>query len=232
MLTAADLARYESPRGRANVASAVLLVILVADLVAIWSSQAEYSLLGRIDAGKFASAGELTRNDNRQMIIGYTEFGLFVVGVISFVSWFVQAYRNAEALGANGLRHSSSWALWSWFVPVLNLFRPKQIANDIWRASSPAISLSRQREWELLNPPVLLLAWWIAFLVSRWSTNLSRAYADASTAGALQSLDRVWMFGDSIDAVAAVLAIVVVTMMTRRLEARFVRATTALAQLA
>jgi hypothetical protein len=40
------------------------------------------------------------------------------------------------------------------------------------------------------------------------------------------------MFGDSIDAVAAVLAIVVVTMMTRRLEARFVRATTALAQLA
>jgi hypothetical protein len=135
----------------------------------------------------------------------------------------VQAYRNAGALGADGLRFSSGWAIGSWFVPILNLFRPKQIANDIWRASAPKLSAARQREWELLNPPFLLLAWWLAFLFSGWSGNLTRAYADGDTVDELQTLDRVYMVSDSLDALAAVLAIVVVTLITRRLESRFER---------
>jgi len=221
MLTTSDLARYQSPRRRANVARAVLLAILVVDVVAVWSSQMEHSLLGRIDAGEFVSDDELTWSDNRQVVIGYTQFGLLLLCAIKFLAWFVQAYRDAEALGANGLRFSSRWAIGAWFVPFLNLVRPKQIANDIWRASSPHVSLTRQREWEFLNPPAFLMAWWLAFLASGWAENATRVYADGETVEELQKLDHAWMVADGIDALAALLAIVVVTVITRRLEARY-----------
>lgn len=224
MLTTSDLARYKSPRRRANVALGVLVAIVLVDLFAVWSSQAEHALLGRIGAGAFVSDDELNSSDSRQVLVGYTQFGLYVLCVIKFLSWFVQSYRAAEALGANGLRFSSRWAIGAWFVPILNLFRPKQIANDIWRASSPELPLARQRAWESLNPPAVLMLWWLAFLVSGWAGNVTRAYADAETVEELQKLDRAWMVADSIDAFAALLAIVVVTMITRRLEARFERA--------
>jgi hypothetical protein len=45
---------------------------------------------------------------------------------------FARAYSN---LAAGQRRHSSGWAIGSWFVPILNLFRPAEIANDIWRTS-------------------------------------------------------------------------------------------------
>jgi hypothetical protein len=221
VLTTSDLARYESPRRRANVARAVLLAILVVDLVAVWSSQVEHSLLERIDAGEFVSDDELTWSDNRQVLLGYTQFGLLLLCAIKFLAWFVQAYRDAEALGANGLRFSPRWAIGAWFVPFLNLVRPKQIANDIWRASSPQVSLTRQRQWEFLNPPAFLTAWWLAFLASGWTGNATRVYADGETLEELQKLDRAWMVADGIDALAALLAIVVVTVITRRLEARY-----------
>lgn len=221
MLTTSDLARYKPIRGRANTARAVLAAILVVDLVAVWSSQAEHSMLGRIAAGEFVPDDEIDWSDTRQMLIGYTQFGLYVLCVIRFLPWFVRAYRNAEVLGANGLRFSPRWAIGAWFVPILNLFRPKQIVNDVWRASSPNLSFTRQREWELLNPPAFLMAWWLAFLASGWAENATRAYADADTLKELQKLDRAWMVADSLDAVAAGLAIVVVTLTTRRLEARY-----------
>jgi hypothetical protein len=224
VLTTADLARYSSPRRRAHIARAALLTLLVVDLVAIWSSQAEYSLLGRIGAGEFVSDDEITRNDNRQAAIGIVQLALYVVCVVSFLTWFVQAYRNAEALGGDGLRSSPRGAIWWWFVPFANLVRPKQIANDIWRASSPDLPLARQRRWDLDNPPFLLLAWWLAFLVAGWVGNVAARYSAGETVEDLQRLDNVYMAADFLDAVAAALAIVVVTLLTRRQEVRFARA--------
>ena len=42
----------------------------------------------------------------------------------------------AEARGRH-LRYGTGWAIGAWFIPIFNLFRPKQIANDIDRASAP-----------------------------------------------------------------------------------------------
>ena len=225
MLTESELARYRPPRRRAHIARAALLALFVVDLVAIWSSQAEYTLLGRIGAGEFITDEEISSNDNRQAAFGVVQLALYLFCVVSFLVWFVRAYRNAEALGGDGLRSSPRGAVGWWFVPILNLFKPKQIANDVWRASSPELPLERQRQWDLGDPPFLLLAWWLAFLVAGAAGNYALRYGRrAETVEELQRLDRIYMAADSLDALAAALAIVVITLLTRRQEVRFERA--------
>jgi len=58
-------------------------------------------------------------------------------------------------------RFGVGWAIGAWFVPVLNFWRPKQTANDIWSASDPTA------EGKHLGSP-LLTWWWLCFLLANW----------------------------------------------------------------
>jgi Domain of unknown function (DUF4328)/Protein of unknown function (DUF2510) len=80
------------------------------------------------------------------------------ITAILFVTWFYRAYRNLVRVGISDLRFGPGWAVGGWFIPIFNLVRQKQIANDIWKASSSAEThgLARWREmplWGVLN-------WW------------------------------------------------------------------------
>ncbi len=75
---------------------------------------------------------------------------------------FLRAYANGPALGLHDPRFGKGWAIGAWFVPILNLFRPKQIANDIWRGSDSALPAHASDSWYNRPTPVLLAWWWAA----------------------------------------------------------------------
>lgn len=79
-----------------------------------------------------------------------------------FIAWFFQAYKNLRRLGVANLRYGNGWAIGSWFFPILNLWRPKQIANDVWRGSEPGVEISSG--WKAVTVPSLLHWWWGLFL--------------------------------------------------------------------
>ena len=124
---------YEPLSGRAILARRALIALIVLDAISVVSGYFEYSLYGQ----DVITQEELDSNDIRQGIVALLDFTAFVAAAVFFIRWFKRAYENLPALGARGLRFSASWAIWSWLVPFLNLFRPKQMANDIWRASEP-----------------------------------------------------------------------------------------------
>jgi hypothetical protein len=74
----------------------------------------------------------------------------FVLTAIVFLVFFHRAYSNLATLAPAERRYTPGWAVGSWFIPILSLFRPKQIANDIWRGSDGS-----------RVPPVF--HWWWAF---------------------------------------------------------------------
>jgi hypothetical protein len=76
---------------------------------------------------------------DRLELEGVANFAVYVIGAAVFLFWFHRAYANLERLAPGGMRHSKKWAVISWFVPIVNLFHPKQIANDAWRGSDPDI---------------------------------------------------------------------------------------------
>jgi hypothetical protein len=75
----------------------------------------------------------------------------FLVAMVMFVVWFYRARVNAEGHGWPQ-RRSPGAAIWSWFVPAVNLFAPFQIMADIWRAGLPAQARA--------NPATLPGTWW------------------------------------------------------------------------
>ena len=83
---------------------------------------------------------------------------------IAFLVWFYRAHKNIAALG-DVARHSSGYAVGSWFVPIANWVVPCQAATDIWRGSvgppshDPHAVPRQQGEG-------LVVSWWVAFIAS------------------------------------------------------------------
>jgi hypothetical protein len=199
---------------RARFAVIVLVVIALVDVVAVWVDWDRYDLLDRIvNNGKY-TIEEADTSDSRNAAIGVLQLALLALGATGFVLWFVRAYRNVDALGG-GRRFGVAWAGWGWFVPILALWRPKQIANDIWRTSDP--------EWPEYTPdeeaPVapFVTAWWACWIVSNVASYVAaRLSFSGDDAESLRNASMTYLVGDSVDVVAAALAILFI----RRVGAR------------
>jgi hypothetical protein len=61
--------------------------------------------------------------------------GLLVAG-IAFITWLVQARRNAGRVGG-ALAWAPGWAVGGWFIPVANLVIPYRVVRDVRQASGP-----------------------------------------------------------------------------------------------
>jgi len=202
---------------RANFAVAALVGVILADLFSIYADSREVELMNRIIDGEVVTLAEAETSDNRMALAGVLLLAAFVVAAITFIVWFSRAYKNLPALGATGLRYGPGWSIGAWFVPFLNLWRPKQIANDIWRASDPAARPDQGAEWLHKPVPGLLTVWWVLWVVSVFAANVTfRLYLDDETPQDIRRADYADILALWADIAAAVLAIVVVRRITRR----------------
>jgi hypothetical protein len=206
--------------GRAKAVLVLLFIGVAVALGAAVSDILEIDLLNRIDAGELVSDSETTNNDNRQAAIGLLQLGVGIATAVLFIMWFSRAYRNVERLGARPLRYKPGWAIGAWFVPILNLFRPKQIANDIWRGSDPDMGPNpAPGVWHDGPIPGLLFAlWWLLWLVSGLSVGPGILPGD--TVDEIRAQTIRYLVSDVATIPAAFLCAAVVGRTTRRQEAR------------
>jgi hypothetical protein len=201
--------------GRERVVVALLAAVVVVDLVAVGSSVAELNLLDRVEAGELVGDSELEDNDARQGAIGLVQVAFLIATAVFFIRWLRLAYRNTDVVAPGLRRYGHGWAIGAWFVPFLNLWRPKQIVNDVWRAGDPTGSPHDARL------PLLLNLWWAGWIVSNVLAQVAARLAfRQETLDELRTVDAWYVVSDGFDAIAAVLALLVVRGITRRLEDR------------
>ena len=116
---------YEPLRGRERALVIGLTAVVLLDVLAVLSSVGELSLLGRIERGEPVTNGEVDGNDTRQGVIGLVQFVFLVTLAVLFIRWLRRAFRNTDVLWPGVRRHGHGWATGAWFVPFLNLWRPK-----------------------------------------------------------------------------------------------------------
>jgi hypothetical protein len=85
------------------------------------------------------------------------------IAAATFIPWFARAYGNLRRLGVQHVPWSDRWAVGAWFVPFVSMWRPKQIANEIWRGSEPGADVGSER-WRLLPVSPVVHWWWGLFL--------------------------------------------------------------------
>lgn len=125
--------------------------------------------------------------------------------VVLFCVWFHRAYGNLLALGEPRLRFAPGWAPGSFFVPILNLFRPYQIAREIWQRSGA-------------DGGGLVVAWWTLFLASGVVGLLEGRLLFDPALGRV-----VAVLGTLLSVVAALVTALMVRVVVRLQERRFRR---------
>jgi hypothetical protein len=204
------------PGNCARLAMFFLALTIAFDVVAIESDLLEIAAINRFIDGDFNTAS-LESSDHRQQIVNVVGFALLAVTAIAFIWWFHAAYRNIAARGTWELRFKSRWAIGAWFVPILAFWRPKQIADDIWRASEPQAPLVDGQERHPAKAVYLLNLWWFFWLVGTFVGNAAvRALIKAGTPNDYLRSDKMDIAALTANLVAAALAIQVVRQVTMR----------------
>lgn len=212
---------FQALSGRARWAVVALVAVIGADLITIGSDWLEIDLMNRVLDGEDVTFDELDSNDVRQGVVALVLLGALVAATILFIRWFHLAYRNLVPLGVPELRFKPGWAIGSWFVPILNLWRPKQIANDIWRGSDPGAPAEQGGGWTDRRTPALLAVWWGAWLLTGFVANAAaRLWFRSDTPEDLRDAATLDAVSSGIDIAAALLAIVLIRRLTARQQER------------
>jgi len=200
---------------------ALLAATIVVDVVGIVVDFWHIALIDRFLDGLDADTDALGSSDTRQAIVGGVEALLVLATGVAFIRWFHGAYRNVALLGTTELRFKPGWAIGAWFVPFLNLWRPKQIADDIWRASNPDAPEAQGLAWHQERTTPLLALWWLLWLANSIATEIaSRVWFTADTLTAYRASARLDIVSLAIDIASALLAILVVHRITNRQHER------------
>ncbi|MBZ6473941.1 DUF4328 domain-containing protein [Streptomyces griseocarneus] len=222
---------------RRGVRIALIVLLVVTTLVALLAvaaiGQQRSAIQMMLDEGiSQASIDKADDADAFDLAMTVSAFFVGVATAVLWVIWFRRMRLNAEVFAPGSHRFGSGWAVGSWFTPVVSLWFPKQMANDIYRASAPAGPQSA--------PKGLLNAWWTLWIASAATSFIGLAM-EASTkseakekyssgtldragwedaASRLQSSLAVSGLSMLLSAAAAVLAILVVRQLTQMQEQR------------
>lgn len=161
---------FRPVRGLGLAASVLVGLVAVGSIASAAVDWVTYTAVRDYRNGT-ASAQELDSADKLSVVVNTPLALLLLVTGVVFIMWVYSARINAERLTpANEHRRSRVWVWLGWFVPVVNFWFPKQVIDDIWRASDPTqqgVPLQQRAKNRLTT------LWWTAFVLM-WL--LERAY--------------------------------------------------------
>lgn len=166
----------KSNQKRARLTIMSLWLVLFLEIVSFVSGYFQYDLLNKFSLGVNVPEEVSAMNDAREVLVTVVYFVLRLLTGILFIMWFRRAYYNLHQLSSN-LAFSEGWAAGSWFVPVLNFFRPFQIMQELYVKTKEM--LEKQKMNFNYNSKILWV-WWALWIVSnilgqlvfRFSTHL------------------------------------------------------------
>jgi len=139
-------------------------------------------------------------------------FAMFVVTTILFFTWTYRAYRDLLAITIGETRFTPGWAIAFFFIPILSLYRPVEIFEEIWRRSEP-YPLPDAR-----NAPSTVRLWWLSYILMSGTVNIIfRWYDDINSPVPLG----LAVANVVLTIVGAALGCVVIDKLSKRIHARY-----------
>ena len=195
---------------RAKAVLYVFWALTGVTILGIVSGYWELQLLEKVQLSGFVDENEANASDLRQGVISLAQMGLYVASAVVFLRWFRRAYGNLHRIGINHLEHSESMALWSWFIPIIFLFRPVQIMNEIWDETQEKIK-KYDASYTAKKGGGIILSWWILFLISHFvGRYLLKTAFEQDTIDQLIESSQAALLSDILQIPEAILVMVIV----------------------
>jgi len=183
---------------RAHLVTAVFAVIILGELAGIVADGVYIGLLNRSLAGESVPDADWTNHGEARSLVDGVQTWAFRAGAVVFIVWLHGAYRRLDPARR---RFGTGWAIGAWFVPVLNLWRPKQLVNDLAG-----------------GPRRLTRAWWLLFVFAYYFDGLILWNFPDEWADETRTRTFAYIVLEAVAVVAAVLAILLVRRLSRATE--------------
>jgi hypothetical protein len=154
---------------KVRAGTAVCAGVGVVAALSIWETFALWRHLGKaVDYA--AGAPGVTSQDLAEGIKALTMFDVvtrvgLLASAILVIVWLWAARENAEVLCRARHRHTAGWVIGGWFCPVVSLWFPCQVVDDVWRTSHPD-SPADTIDLSVLPHSALVRGWWLTWLGS------------------------------------------------------------------
>ncbi len=220
-------ARFASAQPRANRVVFFFYAAMLLLLLELTYHGSLVFFLLRSESGVDVTQLEATGLAMADFALSLLHFGVRVLLFVLFLMWFQRAYRNLPALGKEDLSSSSTEAVLCFFIPFLNLVRPYQLAQEIWRGSDLSAVDPKQK----VVFSSALVGWWWVFLwisillrMAAWYTNRYTGLAGNVLVSG-EALVAVWFSMGAVlmQMIAALLGLHVVKTITTNQDEKFRR---------
>lgn len=151
---------------RAKTAIILIIVVMIFSVISLFSDSLEYGLLTSSEITSEAAES----NDTRQRIIAIFSLIAYIISIVTFISWFRRAYYNLHSK-INNLDNSEAAAAYSWFIPIVNLYKPQNIMKEIFEETE----LFLEQNIEKYNTPTNISKvqlWWTFWIVVNILSNI------------------------------------------------------------
>jgi hypothetical protein len=149
---------------RSRNSMVLLWLVIGITMISAVSDYAQLLLLQRIEEGVYIEDSVLTLNDVRQSILGILQVILNITFAIVFLFWFRRAYENLGRIKVN-TAYNSQWTIWGWIVPIMNLFRPVQMMNEIWDRTQEKLKTFDGQN-NIVRDGLLIGSWWTLHIIN------------------------------------------------------------------
>lgn len=187
-----------------------LFYLAAASMIALSSSNLGISVAGMqgaLEEDSLSMAGAFVA-----LSLGLGVFVSLILGAVFFGMWMNRAAHNVRALGHTGFEISPAFGVGSFFIPIMNLWKPYQAMQDIWRASLA----NRNDSWLSTPTGDIVKGWWAAWLLAGFA---GRAASTSDTLGGVDVVVALLLFG------AAALCITMMRAVEQGQEAQLAQAT-------
>lgn len=199
---------------RAKNAMIILWLLMGLTIIATFSDYAQLLLLEQIQEEIYVDEIAIDMNDFRQMAIGILQSILHITSAIVFLYWFRRVYGNLKRLNIN-TQFGETMAVWAWIIPILNLFRPLQIMNEIWNKTQNSIK-KLNPNYLIVNGTVVIGIWWGLHIINNYVGRYAMKSAfKEDTIEQLIISTKAYMISDLLEIPEALLIIFIISRISK-----------------
>lgn len=199
---------------RAKSALTVFWIMLAVTIVYMGFNLYEYIFLDEIHEEVYLT--DFSDFSGYKAITILLDVLIQLVAIVVFLMWFVRAYKNLHRLRINHLEYSAAWAGWSFFIPIVNLFQPYQIAREI--LSETIKKIKRLNPYEPIKQDTSIVGWWWAFWILTTIMNRIAYFldpVDVFNIEVIRRYDLVMTISNALGIVAIIMVIQMIRKISR-----------------
>lgn len=147
---------------RGNILKVIFYLLLGVSIVSMYSNIVQYMLLQSAKNGETITMDVANANDMRQAVVSSINVLLLLLSSIFFLVWLYRAYDNLYKLGVYGLSCTPGWAIGYWFIPIVSLYKPYVVVNEVWEETQDHI-LPKNEKGNIERSSIVGL-WWFLYI--------------------------------------------------------------------